>query len=214
MEQIEQLKAMRDAAKVRIEATPDYKLMHSLTALIDDLEEALGLSQQDDGAAEAESAADEDEASAEPAEPEPSIEADDGEPDELRPSMASGGVEQAEEAYAAAANGSAEQAESDDVDPLETVEAVAEAISSSIEQPADEADVGAYDAETAQVAAEIERALKESAEASGAGDGQAEALMDELAAAADISGDGDDADAISKAMEELDADLANTKFNV
>lgn len=40
MEQIEQLKAMRDAAKARLEATPDYRLMTSLAALIDDLEAA------------------------------------------------------------------------------------------------------------------------------------------------------------------------------
>ncbi len=40
MEQIEQLKAMRDAAKSRLEATPDFRLMTSLTALIDDLEAA------------------------------------------------------------------------------------------------------------------------------------------------------------------------------
>lgn len=40
MEQIEQLKAMRDAAKARLEATPDFRLMTSLAALIDDLEAA------------------------------------------------------------------------------------------------------------------------------------------------------------------------------
>ncbi len=40
MEQIEQLKAMRDAARARLEATPDYRLMTSLAALIDDLEAA------------------------------------------------------------------------------------------------------------------------------------------------------------------------------
>jgi hypothetical protein len=43
MEQIEQLKVMRDAAKARIEALPDFRLMTSLSALIDDLESALGL---------------------------------------------------------------------------------------------------------------------------------------------------------------------------
>ncbi len=42
MEQIEQLKAMRDAARARIEALPDFRLMTSLSALIDDLEKALG----------------------------------------------------------------------------------------------------------------------------------------------------------------------------
>jgi hypothetical protein len=46
MEQIEQLKAMRDAAKARIEALPDFRLMTSLTALIDDLEKALGTGEQ------------------------------------------------------------------------------------------------------------------------------------------------------------------------
>lgn len=50
MEQIDQLKAMRDSAKERLEAaiaalekSPDAKLMNSLTSLIDDLEESLGL---------------------------------------------------------------------------------------------------------------------------------------------------------------------------
>ncbi|MCB1450035.1 MAG: hypothetical protein KDJ67_07935 [Nitratireductor sp.] len=43
MEQVEQLKAMRDAAKARIEALPDYRLMSSLTTLINELEEAFGL---------------------------------------------------------------------------------------------------------------------------------------------------------------------------
>jgi hypothetical protein len=42
MEQIEQLKAMRDAARARLEATPDHRLMTSLTALITDLEAAFG----------------------------------------------------------------------------------------------------------------------------------------------------------------------------
>ena len=42
MEQIEQLKAMRDAARARIEAMPDHRLMTSLSALIEDLESAFG----------------------------------------------------------------------------------------------------------------------------------------------------------------------------
>lgn len=42
MEQIEQLRAMRDAARARLEATPDHRLMTSLTALIEDLEAAFG----------------------------------------------------------------------------------------------------------------------------------------------------------------------------
>ena len=42
MEQIEQLKAMRDAARARIEALPDHRLMTSLSALIEDLELAFG----------------------------------------------------------------------------------------------------------------------------------------------------------------------------
>jgi hypothetical protein len=53
MEQIEQLKAMRDAAKARIEALPDFRLMTSLTALIDDLEKALGMGEQSAEAADA-----------------------------------------------------------------------------------------------------------------------------------------------------------------
>lgn len=39
MDSIEQLKAMRDAARDRIEALPDYKLMTKLTTLIEELEE-------------------------------------------------------------------------------------------------------------------------------------------------------------------------------
>lgn len=38
MEAIEQLKTMRDQAKARIEALPDFKLMTKLTTLIEDLE--------------------------------------------------------------------------------------------------------------------------------------------------------------------------------
>ncbi len=38
MEQIEQLKIMRDAAQERLRASPDFKLKNSLDALIDDLE--------------------------------------------------------------------------------------------------------------------------------------------------------------------------------
>jgi hypothetical protein len=43
VEQIDQLKAMRDAAKARLEAMPDFRLMNSLTALIEDLEIAFGM---------------------------------------------------------------------------------------------------------------------------------------------------------------------------
>lgn len=43
MEQIAQLKAMRDAAKARLMASPDWKLMVSLDALIPDLEKAFGI---------------------------------------------------------------------------------------------------------------------------------------------------------------------------
>jgi len=50
MEQLDQLKTMRDDAKKRleeaiaaIEKSPDAKLVNSLTSLIDDLEESLGL---------------------------------------------------------------------------------------------------------------------------------------------------------------------------
>lgn len=47
MEQIKQLKAMRDAARARIAATADYKLMTSLDALITDLEKAFGAADGD-----------------------------------------------------------------------------------------------------------------------------------------------------------------------
>ncbi|MCU0790386.1 MAG: hypothetical protein MUE79_04950 [Nitratireductor sp.] len=56
MEQIEQLRAMRDAAKARLEATPDHRLMTSLTALIEDLESAFGGPKDSGPAAEQESA--------------------------------------------------------------------------------------------------------------------------------------------------------------
>jgi hypothetical protein len=42
MDSIEQLKVMRDSARDRIEASPDYKLMTKLTVLIEELEEAFG----------------------------------------------------------------------------------------------------------------------------------------------------------------------------
>lgn len=57
MEQIEQLKAMRDSAKARLEAMPDYRLMNSLAALIDDLEDAFGLKPAPQPVASAEIAA-------------------------------------------------------------------------------------------------------------------------------------------------------------
>ena len=55
MEQIAQLRAMRDAAKNRLMASPDWKLMVALDALIPDLEKAFGLSPAEDaGAGDAE----------------------------------------------------------------------------------------------------------------------------------------------------------------
>lgn len=43
MEQIAQLKAMRDAARARLQVMPDWKLMTSLDALIPELEVAFGM---------------------------------------------------------------------------------------------------------------------------------------------------------------------------
>ncbi len=54
MEQIDQLKSMRDAAQVRLQANPDFKLKNSLDALIDDLEAFIAT----DGASGVESAVD------------------------------------------------------------------------------------------------------------------------------------------------------------
>ncbi len=54
MEQIDQLKSMRDAAQVRLQANPDFKLKNSLDALIDDLEAFIAA----DGASTVESAVD------------------------------------------------------------------------------------------------------------------------------------------------------------
>lgn len=48
MEQLDQLKVMRDEARQRIAATADYKLATSLEALIADLEEMLGVSNKSD----------------------------------------------------------------------------------------------------------------------------------------------------------------------
>ena len=42
MESLEQLKAMRDAARARIEAMPDFKLMTKLAVLIEEMEEVFG----------------------------------------------------------------------------------------------------------------------------------------------------------------------------
>ncbi|MGI9402260.1 MAG: hypothetical protein ACR2O0_13490 [Rhizobiaceae bacterium] len=49
MEQLEQLRHMRDEARKRISATADYKLATSLDALIADLEEVLGASSSEEG---------------------------------------------------------------------------------------------------------------------------------------------------------------------
>lgn len=48
MEQLDQLKVMRDEARKRIAATADYKLATSLDALIADLESMLGIPSEDD----------------------------------------------------------------------------------------------------------------------------------------------------------------------
>ena len=60
MEQLDQLKTMRnqaaerlDAAMAALEKSPDAKLVRSLTSLISELEEALGLSSQDEMSAPA-----------------------------------------------------------------------------------------------------------------------------------------------------------------
>ncbi len=52
MEQLEQLKHMRDEARKRIAATADYKLATSLDSLIADLEEVLGVPSDDGEGAE------------------------------------------------------------------------------------------------------------------------------------------------------------------
>lgn len=61
MEQLEQLRAMRDSAMARLEAarraleaSPDAKLVNSLSVLIVDLEEALGISSSTEGSETAE----------------------------------------------------------------------------------------------------------------------------------------------------------------
>ena len=72
MEQIAQLKAMRDAAKARLMTSPDWKLMVALDALIPDLEKAFGVS----GASEPEAGEEAEAADEEPASetgPEPDI---------------------------------------------------------------------------------------------------------------------------------------------
>ncbi|GIL03094.1 MAG: hypothetical protein BroJett030_29930 [Alphaproteobacteria bacterium] len=53
MDSIEQLRAMRDAARERIEALPDYKLMTKLTTLIEELEEIFGVGEAAPAAGEA-----------------------------------------------------------------------------------------------------------------------------------------------------------------
>lgn len=60
MEQVDQLKTMRDDAWMRIKATPDYKLATSLDALIADLEEALGVASTSSSVEEEEEATDSD----------------------------------------------------------------------------------------------------------------------------------------------------------
>lgn len=59
MEAIEQLKTMRDQARARIEALPDYKLMTKLTTLIEEMEGTLAGSPETSAAAGSESAEEE-----------------------------------------------------------------------------------------------------------------------------------------------------------
>ncbi|MEC9343657.1 MAG: hypothetical protein VYD64_07395 [Pseudomonadota bacterium] len=59
MEAIEQLKTMRDQAKARIEALPDYKLMTKLTTLIDELEGVFAGTAEGEASASGEASEDE-----------------------------------------------------------------------------------------------------------------------------------------------------------
>lgn len=225
MEQIEQLKKMRDDALARLEASADYKLVNSLGALIEDLEEALGIAPAGDQPDEDSTEAEEEESAAPAAaipvadgtaqsavEQTPGAEAQDGEADVVSdldvgrgPATEADGVGHA--GHSATNGGSAvESAGGDDAvaGDIDQPGSFNEASTASLYARGDGVQTNGGPAGGGQaddVAAETEEALQKAADRLG-----------EIAAAEEAEASSE-ADAISRAIEELDADLASAKFS-
>lgn len=187
MEQIKQLRQMRDEAQARIEALPDYKLVTSLDVLIADLEEAFG-SPDDSGEAEdepSEPAASVTEVA--PPEEEETIEAETAARDDE--------AEEESEQSAAAEEEAAESGASAEPEALAEPEEPA-----APEAAADPVSIFDRIRDPAKQADDEPAARFGTNGANGGGDH------------AEVTPEDEEADAISRAIEELDADLAKTEF--
>lgn len=190
MEQIKQLRQMRDEAQARIEALPDYRLVTSLDALIADLEEAFG---SDEGTGEAEEEPSSPVSLA--ADPDDAVEVE--EPLEIEPPVEEPAIE-----TNTGVLGAEESAAESEIPPSADEELEA-AVEEAVEDapPAEDADlVSIFDRGSDPDEADIAKALNFGQQANGSGE-DAEATPED-----------EEADAISKAIAELDADLAKTEF--
>ena len=184
MEQVEQLKAMRDAAKARIEALPDYRLMTSLTTLIAELEEAFGMvpagetADEETGEEASASEAEEGLASIPQAEPE--------DPGMVEPAMI-----EPESVAETTAEPEAEEATPAIQEPEEAMEA---ALMSAVDDEIGEIDFSSLEADITGDGLEV-----------------GEAQSGTVAEGANNAEEDED-EAIRRAMEELEADLESVKL--
>ncbi len=197
MEQIEQLKAMRDGAKARIEALPDYKLMTSLTTLIGELEQVFGTAPQ---AASDESSAEE------------------GSEAESEPER---GPIEATAAYVATASDEVAVEPEPEAERITSIDDVMSQLGIDTSSPAAETQDELADAVAAELAAEepvleevatnVELAEEVTVEAEEEMD-FSELLAQEVGAGETQEEPVDEDEAIRRAMAELEADLDNTRF--
>ena len=194
MEQVEQLKAMRDAAKARIEALPDYRLMTSLTTLIAELEEAFGMAPAGETAGEetgeeaSASEAEEGLASIPQAEPaDPAM----IEPAMIEPGMIEPAMIEPESVAETAAEPEAEEATPAMQEPEEAMEA---ALMSAVDDEIGEIDFSSLEADITGDGLEV-----------------GEAQSGTVAEGANNAEEDED-EAIRRAMEELEADLESVKL--
>ena len=189
MEQVEQLKAMRDAAKARIEALPDYRLMTSLTTLIAELEEAFGMvpagetAGEETGEEASASEAEEGLASIPQAEP--------ADPGMVEPAMIEPAMIEPESVTETTAEPEAEEATPAMQEPEEAMEA---ALMSAVDDEIGEIDFSSLEADITGDGLEV-----------------GEAQSGTVAEGANNAEEDED-EAIRRAMEELEADLESVKL--
>ena len=235
MEQIAQLKAMRDAAKARLMASPDWKLMVSLDALIPDLEKAFGIATDATSEDEGEGSGDEEPAPGSSASGEDAT-GEESAANNEEPAPESGDGPAAEEAPDFAAVTEVEGALPDAPEPIEAdvaadaeVEIVEETVSESVtvfgEEPDGSSGGGENYAATAGEAGHGDAELSEFPELEEALNGLVSNGHDSEAShtQADVAPVDDQAqgpaetafateseeDAVSRALDELSQDLAD-----